>query len=319
MKKILVTGASGFIGNSICQTLSRSGRFVRGAVRSLNLISENSDIEYVQVGDFTLKRDWKDILQGIDCIVHCAGRAHKMKESDSNLSKLYQLTNVEVTRRLAEESIKAGIKRFVFLSSVAVLGIDTNDRLPFSNSDEPNPIKNYANSKLEAEKVLSKISNESDLEVVVLRIPLVYGPQAKGNLLRLIKLINLGIPLPFGTIKNYRSMIGLDNLVDVIIRCVDHPEAKGETFLVSDGEDLSTVKLINLIASSMGRSIYLFPLPLYLLNFVGRVLGKQKEIDRLVGSLQINDSYVRKKLNWIPPVSVAEGIRRMFVKTKILS
>ncbi len=314
MKKILVTGASGFIGNSICQTLSRSGRFVRGAVRSLNLISENSGIEYVQVGDFCYKKDWKDVLQGIDCVVHCAGRAHKINKFDSNSLKLYQIINVEVTRRLAEESIKAGIKRFVFLSSVGVLGTDTNDRLPFSISDEPNPVEDYAISKLEAEKVLSNISNKSDLEVVVLRIPLVYGPQVKGNLLRLIKLINLGIPLPFGAIKNHRSMIGLDNLVDILIRCIDHPEAKGETFLVSDGEDLSTVQLINLIASSMGRNIHLFPLSLYLLNFVGHILGKQKEIDRLVGSLKINDSYVRKKLNWIPPVSVAEGIRRMFVK-----
>jgi nucleoside-diphosphate-sugar epimerase len=311
MKKILVTGASGFIGNAVCQTLSRSGRSVIGVVRSLNFFSENTKIEYVQVGDISLKKNWKDILKGVECIIHCAGRAHIINESNTDPLKVYQSVNVEATRRLAEDSVKAGIKRFIFLSSVGVLGINTNERLPFSNTDEPNPIEDYAISKLEAEEVLFNLSEKTGLEVVVLRIPLVYGPNSKGNLSRLIKLVNLGIPLPFGTIKNQRSMIGLDNLVDVLIRCIDHHEASRKIFLVSDGKDLSTIDLINLIASSLGRSAYLFPFPIYLLNLIGRIFRKQKEIDRLVGSLKINNNYVREKLNWIPPISVAEGIRRM--------
>ena len=165
--------------------------------------------------------------------------------------------------------------------------------------------------KFEAENVLWEVSAKTGLEVVVLRLPLVYGKGVKGNLMRLIQLVNSGVPLPLGMVNNQRSMIGIDNLVDLIIRCIDHPDASGKTFLVSDGHDLSTPDLIKQIATSIKRKVFLFPVPIFLLKFLGHILGKQKEINRLVGSLKIDSSYAKEVLNWTPPVSVKEGIRRM--------
>jgi nucleoside-diphosphate-sugar epimerase len=311
MKKILVTGALGFIGQSLCKTLSKSGKSVRGIVRSQNSFSKNPDIEYVSVGDIVHKKDWKNMLVDIDCIIHCAGRAHIMSETKSDTLKIYRSVNVDVTKRLAEQAAAAGVRRLIFLSSIHVLGLDTNNRKSFLHSDEINPIENYAISKYEAEQALLQISDKTAIETIIIRSPLVYGPSAPGNLARLIKLVSSNIPLPFSRINNKRSMVGIDNLVDLLIRCIDHPDSAGKTFLISDGEDLSTPDLINHIASSMGQKAYLFPVPMFLLKFVSRILGKQREIDRLVGSLKIDSNYTRETLNWMPPVSVTEGIRRM--------
>tara|TARA_B110000967_G_scaffold209492_1_gene265914 strand:+ start:1350 stop:2297 length:948 start_codon:yes stop_codon:yes gene_type:complete len=311
MKKILVTGALGFIGQSLCKTLSKSGKSVRGIIRSQNSFSKNPDIEYVSVGDIVHKKDWKNMLVDIDCIIHCAGRAHIMSETKSDTLKIYRSVNVDVTKRLAEQAAAAGVRRLIFLSSIGVLGLDTNNRKSFLQSDEINPIENYAISKYEAEQALLQISDKTAIETIIIRSPLVYGPSAPGNLARLIKLVSSNIPLPFSRINNKRSMVGIDNLVDLLIRCIDHPDSAGKTFLISDGEDLSTPDLINHIASSMGHKAYLFPVPMFLLKFVSRILGKQREIDRLVGSLKIDSNYTRETLNWMPPVSVTEGIRRM--------
>lgn len=312
MKKILVTGASGFIGQQLSETLSKSGRSVLGIVRSLNSTLINKNIEYISVGDISFKQNWKNILVDVDCIIHCAGRAHKMN-NNKNIDS-YHLTNVYGTKHIAEQAVEAGIRRLVFLSSVKVNGKNTdqiNAKLKFSHKNISSPQDPYAISKLEAEKVLSKISSRTGLEVVVVRLPLVYGNGVKGNLARLIKLVKLGIPLPLGTIDNQRSMIGMDNLVDLLIRCIDNPEASGKTFLASDGEDLSTSKLIKLIASSMKRKANLFPFPISMLKFLGSVFGRSEEINRLVGSLRVDNSYTKEILNWTPSVSVEEGIRRM--------
>ena len=311
MKKILVTGALGFIGQSLCKTLSKSGKSVRGIVRSQNSFSKNPDIEYVSVGDIVHKKDWKNILVDIDCIIHCAGRAHIMSETKSDTLKIYRSVNVDVTKRLAEEAAAAGVRRLIFLSSIGVLGLDTNNRKSFLQSDEINPIENYAISKYEAEQALLQISDKTGIETIIIRSPLVYGPSAPGNLARLIKLVSSNIPLPFSRINNKRSMIGIDNLIDLLIHCINHPKAIGKTFLASDDEDLSTPALIELIASSFERKAYLFPVPLFLLKFLGLVFGKQKEINRLTGSLRIDNSYTKETLNWKPPISVEEGIRRM--------
>ena len=199
----------------------------------------------------------------------------------------------------------------MFLSSIKVNGEVTQEKETFRYNDAPNPKDAYAKSKLEAEKVLWKVSSELGLEIVIVRLPLVYGFDVRGNLARLIKLVKSNIFLPLSLVKNQRSMIGMDNLVDLLIRCVDHPEASGKTFLASDGEDLSTPELIKLIASSMGRKANLFPFPISILKFLGSVLGKREEINRLVGSLRIDDSYTKEILNWKPPLSIEEGIRRM--------
>ena len=311
MKKILVTGASGFIGQSLCKTLLKSGKSVRGVVRSLNSFSKNTNIEYVAVGDIVYKKDWKNILADIDCIIHCAGRAHIMNETKSDSLKFYRSVNVDVTKQLAEQAASAGVRRLVFLSSIGVLGMDTNNRKSFLYSDEINPTENYAISKYEAEQALHQISNKTAIETIIIRSPLVYGPSAPGNLARLIKLVRSNVPLPFGMVNNKRSMVGIDNLVDLLIRCIDHPDSAGKTFLISDGEDLSTPDLIKHMSSSMGRKVYLFPVPVFLLKFVSRIFGKQKEIDRLVGSLKIDSNYTQETLKWTPPVNVSEGIRRM--------
>jgi nucleoside-diphosphate-sugar epimerase len=312
LKKILVTGASGFIGHTICETLSKSGRLVFGAVRNLNSILVNKNIKYIQVGDISSKKNWKDFLVGVDCIIHCAARVHKMND-DKNFD-FYRQINLHATKHLAEHAIEEGVKRLVFLSSVKVNGESTdqiNTKQKFLYKDAPNPQDSYARSKYEAEKVLWEISSRTGLEVVVVRLPLVYGYGVKGNLERLIKLVKSGVPLPLSLVKNQRSMIGIDNLVDLLIRCIDHPEASGKTFLASDEEDLSTPELIKLIASSIGKKANLFPLPIFMLKFLGSVFGKREEINRLVGSLRIDNSYTKEILNWNPPITVEEGIKRM--------
>ena len=312
MKKICITGANGFIGKTLYKSLKAPDNHIRGLVRAIDLDNNSSETEHISVGDINSKTNWKDHLKGFDCIIHCAGLTHQMSSiKDINV---YNLVNTEGTKRLAEHAVEASIKRLVFLSSVKVNGESTyqiNIKQKFSYEHKPNPQDLYARSKLLAEKSLWEISSRTGLEVVVVRLPLVYGNGVKGNLEGLIKLVKSGIPLPLSLVKNQRSMIGIDNLVDLLIRCIDHPEAGGKTFLASDDEDLSTPELIKLIASSMGKKVNLFPVPILMLKFLGSVFGKREEINRLVGSLRIDNSYTKEILNWTPPISVEEGIRRM--------
>jgi nucleoside-diphosphate-sugar epimerase len=234
-----------------------------------------------------------------------------MHETAGDALAAYRAVNVDGSRRLAEQAAIAGVRRLVYLSSVKVNGEQTLLGAPFLFSNTPAPRDAYGTSKWEAEQGLWEISAKTGLEVVVVRPPLVYGPGVKGNLARLLKLVRLGLPLPFSAVQNMRSLIGLDNLVDLLIRCIDHPAAAGQTFLVSDGEDLSTPDLIRQMAAAMNRSPRLFPLPISLLRLAGSAFGKRAEIDRLVGSLQIDSSHTRRVLGWTPPVSVEEGVRRM--------
>jgi nucleoside-diphosphate-sugar epimerase len=309
---IAVTGAGGFIGSSLVARLVSPAIAVRGFVRRLdcseNIDNLNYSVTSAEINAFTY---WKAALTGVDCVIHCAARAHVTQETEADPLAAYRHVNVAGTRRLAEEAVDAGVRRLVFLSSIGVLGLNTSERGPFLDFDPPGPLEDYAVSKWEAERALWDISAQTGLEVVVVRPPLVYGPGVKGNLLRLLKLLSLGVPLPLGAVQNKRSLIGLDNLVDLLIRCVYHPAAAGETFLVSDGEDLSTPDLLSHMAAAMGRSVRLFPVPVPLLRLAGAALGKRAEIDRLVGSLQIDSSHTRQVLGWVPPVSVQEGIRRM--------
>ena len=312
MKKVLVTGASGFVGKALCSELVKLNFIVSGTVRNLDALSNNYNYECIPIGDINSKTNWKNTLEKVDCIIHCAGRTHKMSKN-KDLDNFY-LANSEGTKHLAEQAIEAGVKRLVFLSSVKVNGESTdkiNSKEIFTNNDSPRPQDAYSISKFQAEKALWKIASRTGLEVVVVRLPLVYGEDVKGNLAQLIKIIKLGIPLPLRMVKNQRSMIGIDNLVDLLICCINHPGANGKCFLASDGKDLSTVHLIKLIASSVEQRVCLFPVPLFVLKFSGFIFGKQKEINRLVGSLRVDNSYTREMLNWSPPVSVEEGIRRM--------
>jgi nucleoside-diphosphate-sugar epimerase len=310
MSKILITGATGFVGNALYKNLRLKKYTIHVSVRS-NQQKITEGVTSFNVGEICSETNWKDALKGVDCIIHCAARAHVMREKKTNILKNYRKINVEGTRSLAKQAVAFGVKRFIFLSSVKVNGEKTRESFRFKHNDLSRPEDAYAISKWEAEQVLLDESKKSGLEVVIIRAPLVYGYKAKGNLKRLIKLVRSGIPLPFSLVSNKRSLIGLDNLINVIIRCIDHPEAAGKTFLVSDSEDLSTPDLLTHISSAMGYSSRLFPVPISLLKFVSRVIGRKSEMDRLLESLQIDNSYTCEVLNWAPTVSVAEGIRRM--------
>jgi nucleoside-diphosphate-sugar epimerase len=320
MKKICVTGANGFIGSAISKALAEKNKTVIGFVRNLNSLKKSNNINYIPMGDISIEPKWKDVLKDVDCIIHSAGAAHIINKTKTKKLNIYNSINVDGTKKLAEQAAEAGVKKLIFLSSAKVNGESSvnNDKSVFNDkkkifkyNDIPDPQHPYAVSKFEAEKVLWEISSKTNLEVVVIRLPLVYGQNVKGNLARLIKIIKTGIPLPLGKIKNQRSMIAIDNLVDLIICCIDHPKANGETFLVSDGEDLSTTELIELIASSMGRKANLFSIPLFLLKILGSFFGRRDEIKRLTSSFRIDSNYTREKLSWIPPIGVKEGIKRM--------
>lgn len=314
MKKICVTGASGFVGSSICKTLGLLEKPTIGFVRKLYPFLQNNKVEYVSIGDICLDINWKDHFYGNDFIIHCAGIAHNSNRNDNQ--DIYRQTNVESTKRIAEHAVEAGIKRLIFLSSVKVYGeskLSDSNRKIISINDTPNPQDAYAKSKFEAENILLEISAKTNLEVVIIRLPLVYGHGVKGNLAKLINIIRSGIPLPFSQVKNQRSMIGIDNLVDMIQVCIEHPNAAGKIFLVSDDNDLSTRQLIEYISSSMGNSANLFPIPISILKLVGRLTGKESEIHRLIGSLQVDIGQTCKILNWKPTISVEEGIKRMII------
>ena len=322
-KIVLVTGASGFLGSALCASFRAQGHMVRAAVRCPDSMSSADGLDVVAVGELGAQTDWSAALPGVDCVIHCAARAHVMHETEADALAAYRAVNVEGTRRLAEQATAAGVRRLVYLSSIKVNGESTdglprpfgalnNDGSPcFARDDEASPEDPYGVSKWEAEQALWVVAANTGLEVVVVRPPLVYGLGAKGNLARLLKLVRLGVPLPLGMVLNQRSLIGLDNLVDLLIRCVDHPAAAGQTLLVSDGEDVSTPDVLRHMAAGLGCSVRLLPVPVRLLRMAGRVLRKQAELDRLVGSLQIDSRHTRELLNWSPPVSVAEGIRRM--------
>lgn len=325
MGLVFVTGASGFIGRSLITNLISQRFWVRAAIRSglPRDVLVDSHLEYVTSDDISFTSDWSYVMTSVDCVIHAAARTHLMGETEGDALLAYRAVNVAGTRRLAEQAAAAGVRRFVFLSSVKVTGETTegpvyplyacdNARAYMAGQKSGGSVADpYAVSKWEAEQALREISAKTGLEVVVVRPPLVYGPGVKGNLARLLKLVRSGVPLPLHTVENKRSFIGLDNLVDLLTRCVDHPGAAGKTLLVSDGQDLSTPELLRMIANAMGQNARLFPVPVPLLRVVGRALGRLNEVDRLVGSLQVDSSATREVLGWSPPVSVEEGIRRM--------
>jgi len=308
---IIVTGASGFIGQALCAALLATGHTVRAAVRSLDSMPSTDGLDIVAVGEVGAQTDWSAALAAADCVIHCAARAHVMEETEANALSAYRSVNVAGTRRLAVQAAALSVRRLVFLSSIGVLGIHTNDRGPFFVSDSPKPVEDYAISKWEAEQALWVVSAQTGLEVVVVRSPLVYGLGVKGNLLRLLRWVARGVPLPLGAVRNQRSLVGLSNLVDLLLRCAEHSDAAGQTFLVSDGYDLSTPQLIGLMAEGMNRPARLLSVPVVVLQATCSLLGKRGEIDRLVGSLQVDSGQTQAQLGWTPPVPVEDGVREM--------
>ena len=313
MNKLLITGATGFIGQALIKKLKLEKYSLNISTRNY-IQSTTENLKIFNLGSLENKIDWADALYEVDCVIHCAGRAHIINDNKKKSIDIFRKVNVDGTINLAKQASISGIRRFIFLSSIKVNGERTIGNLSFKYNDISNANDSYSISKWEAEQQLWELSKKTGLEVVIIRVPLVYGPGVKGNLERLIKLINFGIPLPFSLIKNERSLIGIDNLIDLIIRCIEHKNASGKTLLVSDDETFSTPDLLKIIANSMGRSVRLFPFPIILLKILGFILGRSNEVNRLVGSLKVDIEYTKNILNWKPPVSVQKGIQRMLRK-----
>ena len=308
--KVLVSGANGFVGLRLCQKLLAEGWYVRGAVRlSAGAAKLPEGTEVIQVDAIGPHTDWSGKLDGIDTVIHLAARVHVMKEiADDPLSE-FRYVNTAGTEHLARAAAKAGARRLLYISTIKVNGERTIGA-PFTEEDELAPEDPYAISKWEAEQALQRISSETGLEIVVVRPPLVYGPGVKGNFLRLMQWVDKGIPLPLSMVRNRRSLIGLDNLVDVLVRCIERPEASGQTFLVADGEDLSTPELLKHVAEALGRRARLFPFSSFLLRLGAKLMGVEGTWERLFGSLVVDSTKVQRLLGWRPPVSVQDGLQQ---------
>lgn len=308
LSSILVTGASGFVGRPLCTELAKRGERVVSAVRSRGAAPPAADVERV-VGDLAELPDLRDALAGIDCVVHLAARTHVMRDRDPDPESAYWRANALATRHLAEQAAGAGVRRFVLLSSIKVNGESTVGR-PFRETDPPAPKDAYGRSKHAAETALLELAASSGLEAVVIRPPLVYGPGVKANFRTLMSAIASGLPLPLASVDNRRSLVGIWNLCDLIATCIAHPDAVGEIFLISDGEDLSTPDLARALGRSLGRPARLFPLSPQRMRAAGSLIGLGDQVERLVGSLQVDASKARHRLAWQPPVAVDEGIDR---------
>ncbi len=301
---VLITGATGFIGRALCEALCAGNRVVRAAVRGGAPFDPR--VEAVSVGEIGPTTEWGDALAGVDTVIHLAGLAH----ASSKLQRDYQThhrVNALGAARIARQAAVKGVRRFIYLSTVKVCGERTQDR-PLDETDVSDAQDPYTASRREAEKLLRDIAAETGPEMVILRPPLVYGPGVKANFLRLMEWVRRGVPLPLEKVNNRRSLIYVGNLVDAIITCIEHPAASGKTFLVSDNEDVSTPELVRRMARALGRPARLFPCPPALLRAGARLMDKQEEAGRLLGSLVVDSSKIRREIGWQPPYTMVQGL-----------
>lgn len=302
----LVTGANGFIGTAIVAQLASRGIGVVGAARSL---TTGGDCD-TQSPSLSVEADWAPLLSGRTVVIHAAARAHVLHETAERPIDVFRSVNTAGTIRLAEQAAEAGIRRFVFLSSIGVNGVSTVR--PFTEADAPAPVEPYAVSKLEAELGLMRLADRTGMEVVIVRPPLVYGASAPGNFGRLLRAVARGVPLPLGSVnENRRTLVALENLVDLVITCAVHPAAANQVILAGDDEALSTADLIRRLARALNVSPRLLPVPVWLLRSVASVLGKRAMVERLCGSLQVDIGKARSLLSWSPPFSVDAAIEMM--------
>ncbi|MGL5665384.1 MAG: UDP-glucose 4-epimerase family protein [Shewanella sp.] len=304
--KILLTGATGFVGQHILQAIE--------GIYPTIVLGRNKPKDYQ--GEF-IQNDLKDVsngeisLRGADVVIHSAARAHIMNDVSSDPLAEYRRVNAEATLTLAKLAIESGVKRFIFISSIKVNGESTSNRAPFKYSDAPKINDYYGQSKLEAENMLMGLAEETGLEVVIIRPTLVYGYGVKANFASLMNLVSKDIPLPFGCItKNRRSLVSIDNLVGLIITCIDHPKATNQVFLVSDDHDVSTSEIVREIAMALGKSSMQLPIPIWCYKLAGKLFNKSDVVDRLTGSLQVDISHTKETLGWVPPQTLQEGFKK---------
>jgi nucleoside-diphosphate-sugar epimerase len=305
---MLVTGANGFVGRALCAEAVACGMAVRGITRASGDLPIS--VESFAVGGIDCNTDWRAALAGCEVVVHLAARVHVMADTAADPLEEFRRVNVQGTLNLARQAATAGVRRFVFVSSIKVNGEATQLRQPFTADDAPAPLDAYGVSKMEAEQGLREIARQTGMEVVIIRPPLVYGPVVKANFAAMMRWLKRGVPLPLGAIYNQRSLVALDNLVDLILTCLTHPAAANQTFLVSDGEDVSTTELLRRMGQAMGKPARLLPVPASWLKVAAGLVGKGDVAQRLCGSLQVDISKTRELLGWVPPVSLDEGLRR---------
>jgi nucleoside-diphosphate-sugar epimerase len=307
LKRVLVTGATGFVGHTLCQVLAKAGYEIRAATRTPGAVVAGA-AEQVTVGEIGPSTDWRPALQGIDFIIHSAARAHRVNDPIEN-SNQYIATNTDGTACLARAASQAGVRRFVFLSTIKVNGEET-EGVAYTATDRPDPQDAYATSKWLAEQKVNDIAAQTSMQAVIVRPPLVYGPGVRANFLRLLRWVDRQRPLPLAAIRNRRSLVSVWNLCDLLVNILENPVATHGTWMVSDANDLSTPELIRRIAAAMHRPTRLLPVPVKLLEVAGGMLGRAAEVRRLCGSLVVDVSRTRTALGWSPPMTVDEALAR---------
>ncbi|NVK02499.1 MAG: SDR family oxidoreductase [Oceanospirillaceae bacterium] len=317
--RILVTGANGFVGRHVCLMLEKTFEVVAAVRNDLALteLSREANGAHIEVvGEIDGDTDWEAALSGVDVVIHAAARAHVMGEQAGEGLAAYRSVNVDGSTALARQAVQVGVKRFIYLSSIKVNGEQTFPSRPFRSDNEPAPEDDYGQSKTEAEKALKEISAESDMELVIIRPPLVYGSGVKGNFSTLMRIARTRVPLPFGCISNRRSLVSVNNLTSLLTVCLTHPNAANRTFLVSDDQDLSTTELIANLRVAAGRSPRLICLPVNLCGLLLRLVGLKRMAERLFGSLQVDITDTKRMLKWYPPYDALEEFEKLFLESK---
>jgi len=306
MPKILLTGGTGFVGRPLLEALVNANYPVVNVTRK-HAATVLPGVQHCIIPSLSEDNDWRVALQGVEVVIHSAGRAHIMNETHSNPLQAFRQVNVDATLNLARQAAQAGIKRFIYISSVKVNGEETDGRRAFKPSDAPAPLDDYGVSKLEAEQALMALAGKTSMDVVIIRPVLVYGPGVKANFEKMLATVSKGLPLPLRTINNRRSLVFIDNLIDLICVCIHHPKAANRVFLVSDGEDLSIGQILEKLAVAMNKKSRIFAFPQSLLGLAASVVGKKEFFQRLCGSLQVDITDTQELLGWVPPVSVDDA------------